>query len=47
MKLRFKMNTMEFECEFVDVLEMIEFFKNLIKHNRHKVTFIQYVVIKE
>lgn len=47
MKLRFRLNTMEFECEFYDVYEMVEFFRNLIKNNRPKVTFIQYIVIKE
>ena len=47
MKLRFKLNTVEFECEFTDVIEMIEFFKNLIKHNHHRVTFVQYIIVKE
>jgi hypothetical protein len=47
MKLRFKLNTMEFECEFYDVYEMIEFFRNLIKNNHPKVTFIKYIIIKE
>lgn len=41
MIIRFKLNTMEFECEFTDVCEMIEFFHNLMKHNRRQVKFIQ------
>ena len=47
MKLRFRLNTVEFECEFYDVYEMIEFFKNLTKNNCSKVTFIEYIIIKE
>lgn len=47
MKIRFRLNTMEFECEFTDLSEMIEFFKNLLINNRRQVTFIQYVIIKE
>lgn len=47
MKIRFKLNTVEFECEFYDVYEMVEFFKNLIKNNHSKITFIEYLVIKE
>jgi hypothetical protein len=47
MIIRFRLNTMEFECEFSDVCEMIEFFRNLRRHNRRKVKFIEFVIIKE
>lgn len=47
MIIRFKLNTMEFECEFSNTAEMIEFFRNLLIHNRRRVKFIKYIVIKE
>lgn len=37
MIIRFKLNNIEFECEFTDVKEMLQFVHNLTHNNKGKV----------
>ena len=46
MKIRFKLNGIEFECEFIDMKDMLQFVRNLYHNNKGKVEIL-YIDIEQ
>ena len=44
MKIRFLLNGIEFECEFNEIADMLQFIRNLTQNNHGRVKILSFVI---